>query len=241
MLGTWLYNSAASALDSSVYAYNTGNQRTSLTRNVENTADYYRYDDPNLQRWLNTDPFLEPGFETVSHVSRRRSPSSYSSLAEEHALPRFSATNPYGVAGNTGNTSWDIFGSIFSLDPCQRAKDALDRAVEKALAEQESTGDITPATLAAMDEAAAEVVANCPKDQDEPPTDTTDDWCPDPSPRFPPMDPNQNNQSFCQNHPTVCHVGIGVGIGVAVGVGILILAGSGGTAAPVLGTLVTAL
>ncbi len=29
MLGTWLYNSGASNLDSSVYTYNVGNQRTS--------------------------------------------------------------------------------------------------------------------------------------------------------------------------------------------------------------------
>jgi hypothetical protein len=40
MLGTWLYNSGASALDSSVYTYNVGNQRTSVTRTGENTADY---------------------------------------------------------------------------------------------------------------------------------------------------------------------------------------------------------
>ena len=32
MLGTWLYNSGASALDSSVYTNNVGNQRISVTR-----------------------------------------------------------------------------------------------------------------------------------------------------------------------------------------------------------------
>ncbi|HEV7924500.1 MAG TPA: RHS repeat-associated core domain-containing protein, partial [Verrucomicrobiae bacterium] len=40
MLGTWLYNSSASALDSSVYTYNVGNQRTTAERGAENTADY---------------------------------------------------------------------------------------------------------------------------------------------------------------------------------------------------------
>ncbi|HEV7925252.1 MAG TPA: RHS repeat-associated core domain-containing protein [Verrucomicrobiae bacterium] len=40
MLGTWLYNSSASALDSSVYTNNVGNQRVSVTRNGENTAAY---------------------------------------------------------------------------------------------------------------------------------------------------------------------------------------------------------
>ena len=40
MLGTWLYNSSASALDSSVYTYNVGNQRTSVTRTGENAASY---------------------------------------------------------------------------------------------------------------------------------------------------------------------------------------------------------
>ncbi len=40
MLGTWLYNSSASALDSSVYTNNVGNQRISVTRNSENTASY---------------------------------------------------------------------------------------------------------------------------------------------------------------------------------------------------------
>jgi RHS repeat-associated protein len=40
MLGTWLYKSGGSALDSSVYTYNVGNQRTSVTRTGENTASY---------------------------------------------------------------------------------------------------------------------------------------------------------------------------------------------------------
>jgi hypothetical protein len=40
MLGTWLYNSGASALDSSAYTYNVGNQRTAVTRTGENTAAY---------------------------------------------------------------------------------------------------------------------------------------------------------------------------------------------------------
>jgi RHS repeat-associated protein len=40
MLGTWLYNSSALALDSSVYANNVGSQRVSATRGGENTADY---------------------------------------------------------------------------------------------------------------------------------------------------------------------------------------------------------
>jgi RHS repeat-associated protein len=40
MLGTWLYNSGATALDSSVYTYNVGNQRTNVTRTGENTAAY---------------------------------------------------------------------------------------------------------------------------------------------------------------------------------------------------------
>src|ERR1700722_386493 len=39
-LGTWLYNSSASALDSSVYTYNVGNQRTAVERGGENSADY---------------------------------------------------------------------------------------------------------------------------------------------------------------------------------------------------------
>ena len=40
MLGTYLYNSGASALDSSVYTNNVGNQRVSVTRAGENTANY---------------------------------------------------------------------------------------------------------------------------------------------------------------------------------------------------------
>ncbi len=40
MTGTYLYNSSASALDSSVYTYNAGNQRTAVTRTGENTANY---------------------------------------------------------------------------------------------------------------------------------------------------------------------------------------------------------
>jgi RHS repeat-associated protein len=40
MLGTWLYNSSGSALDSSVYTNNVGNQRISVTRSAENTASY---------------------------------------------------------------------------------------------------------------------------------------------------------------------------------------------------------
>ncbi len=40
MLGTWLYNSGGSNLDSSVYTYSAGNQRTSVTRTGENTANY---------------------------------------------------------------------------------------------------------------------------------------------------------------------------------------------------------
>ncbi len=40
MLGTYLYNSSASALDSSVYTYNVGNQRASVTRTGENAANY---------------------------------------------------------------------------------------------------------------------------------------------------------------------------------------------------------
>lgn len=40
MLGTYLYNSSAATLDSSVYTYNVGNQRTTLARNGENTASY---------------------------------------------------------------------------------------------------------------------------------------------------------------------------------------------------------
>jgi RHS repeat-associated protein len=39
MLGTWLTNSVSN-LDSSVYTYNVGNQRTTVTRTGENTADY---------------------------------------------------------------------------------------------------------------------------------------------------------------------------------------------------------
>jgi RHS repeat-associated protein len=40
MLGTWLYNSSGSALDSSVYTYNAGNQRATATRTGENTASF---------------------------------------------------------------------------------------------------------------------------------------------------------------------------------------------------------
>ena len=40
MLGSWLTNTAGSNLDSSVYSYNVGNQRTSLARTAENTATY---------------------------------------------------------------------------------------------------------------------------------------------------------------------------------------------------------
>jgi RHS repeat-associated protein len=40
MLGTWLYNSGLTNLDSSVYTNNVGNQRTSITRTGENTANY---------------------------------------------------------------------------------------------------------------------------------------------------------------------------------------------------------
>jgi YD repeat-containing protein len=40
LLGTYLTNSAGSNFDSSVYTYNVGNQRTSVTRTGENTADY---------------------------------------------------------------------------------------------------------------------------------------------------------------------------------------------------------
>ena len=40
MLGTYLCNSSASALDSSVYTNNVGNQRVSVTRGGENTASY---------------------------------------------------------------------------------------------------------------------------------------------------------------------------------------------------------
>jgi YD repeat-containing protein len=43
MLGTWLYNSGASNLDSSVYTNDAGNQRISVTRNGENTA-VFKYD-----------------------------------------------------------------------------------------------------------------------------------------------------------------------------------------------------
>jgi YD repeat-containing protein len=39
-LGTYLYNSSAGALDSSVYSYNVGNQRTTVTRSGENAASY---------------------------------------------------------------------------------------------------------------------------------------------------------------------------------------------------------
>jgi RHS repeat-associated protein len=39
MLGTWLTNSSSN-IDSSVYTYNVGNQRTMVTRTSENTADY---------------------------------------------------------------------------------------------------------------------------------------------------------------------------------------------------------
>jgi YD repeat-containing protein len=40
VIGTWLYNGSLSNLDSSVYAYNLGDQRTNVTRSGENTADY---------------------------------------------------------------------------------------------------------------------------------------------------------------------------------------------------------
>jgi YD repeat-containing protein len=40
MTGTYLYNSSAIGLDSSVYTYNVGNQRTTLQRGGENTANY---------------------------------------------------------------------------------------------------------------------------------------------------------------------------------------------------------
>ena len=43
MAGCWghtFYNSSASALDSSVYTYNVGNQRASVTRTGENAANY---------------------------------------------------------------------------------------------------------------------------------------------------------------------------------------------------------
>jgi RHS repeat-associated protein len=40
MLGTWLYNSGLTNLDSSVYTNNVGNQRVSVTRSGENTANY---------------------------------------------------------------------------------------------------------------------------------------------------------------------------------------------------------
>jgi len=39
-LSTWLINSAGSNLDSYVYTYNVGNERTSVTRTAENSADY---------------------------------------------------------------------------------------------------------------------------------------------------------------------------------------------------------
>jgi hypothetical protein len=39
MLGTWLTNSVSN-LDASVYTYNVGNQRTTVTRTGENTASY---------------------------------------------------------------------------------------------------------------------------------------------------------------------------------------------------------
>jgi RHS repeat-associated protein len=40
MLGTWLYNSGLGNLDSSVYAYNLGSQRTNVIRTGENNVDY---------------------------------------------------------------------------------------------------------------------------------------------------------------------------------------------------------
>src|ERR1700678_4102913 len=43
MLGTWLYKSTGGSLDSSVYTYNQGNERTNVLRNGENYANY-RYD-----------------------------------------------------------------------------------------------------------------------------------------------------------------------------------------------------
>ena len=40
MLSTWLVNSGGTSLDSSVYTYNVGNQRTTVQRTGENTAAY---------------------------------------------------------------------------------------------------------------------------------------------------------------------------------------------------------
>jgi RHS repeat-associated protein len=202
----------------------------------------YRYYDPNQQRWPNRDPFMEPGFETVSHFSRHPAPNMNSRLEVSQVLRRNSAANPYGFAGNSGNTSRFVLGSNFSWDPCQDAKDELDELAAQSIEELNDLGYVTEATVEAMLEAADKVVANCPDDYDQPPPPPTGgDWCPKPGPRFPPMNPNQNNQTFCQNHPTLCHIGIGVGITVAVGVGVAILAGSGGTAAPILGTVLAAM
>ncbi len=194
----------------------------------------YRYYDPNLQRWLNRDPLTDRGFETVKHCLWHPSPISSSRLEVTDFLRRHSVANLYAFVSNRATTSRDAYGLIALNDPCQAAQDALDAAVAEALEEVEDSGTVSAATLVALDQAAAAVVANCHDDHHPTPPPPPDVLCPDTSPRLPPLDPNQNNRTFCQNHPVLCAVGGAVLVtGGVIAIGIAITA-SGGTATPIL-------
>jgi hypothetical protein len=153
-------------------------------------------------------------------------------------LEQIRGNNLYEFALNAAISSHDSFGldvTTPQTGPNSFACALATKNYENAVAAANASGDDLTAQQLMMLAGLRNAMNNACKNPPSPPTDPT---CPvTESPpnniiTLPPMNPQQG--SFCQNHPVVCGIGIGVAVGVAVGVGIIIIAGSGGTAAPVL-------
>jgi RHS repeat-associated protein len=144
--------------------------RFSSKEYMATAANYYygyRFYDPSLQRWINRDPLGDPGshayavfkFEPNREIDYVRVP-----VTDES----WEGPNLYGFVNNKPVMHYDANGLFVFLSPCTSALLALAAAEAVAQDEMDTTGRISPGTLAEVNKAKENVAKNCP-DKPEPP------------------------------------------------------------------------
>ncbi len=126
----------------------------------------------------------------------------------------------YAFVNNKPTLSFDAFGLI-DLSSCTKAK------INTAAAAAELSKDPLNPTLQQHYQDALSWQHLVCDDPEGPTSQPITDPCPIKIP-MPPQNPNQNNRSFCQNHPIICGIGMGVAVGGAVGIGVTTIIGTGG-------------
>ncbi len=143
----------------------------------------YRYYDPNLQRWLNTDPIGESGFE-VLRFERNKSSRLMALLGQ------MGGVNLYGFVQNQPTGSYDPLGLAPSTGPNSIACESALEQAEAALATAQKNP--TAANIAAARAALNKAVAACADPPDPPPKPPSNPpWCPAPRWNYPYTPPNQ--------------------------------------------------